>query len=132
VGSNPTFSGIYVKVKHGKFFAKIPVKSMISKSLVLKTDIFLDFLRKTFLQSIRCVCLLSANIFTGAPGEIRTPDPLVRSQVLYPAELRALSLLSGLLKTGRRDYNKILTEANDFLIFFHMAEREGFEPSMEV
>ena len=25
----------------------------------------------------------------GAPGEIRTPDPLVRSQVLYPAELRA-------------------------------------------
>ncbi len=31
----------------------------------------------------------------GAPGEIRTPDPLVRSQVLYPAELRAhcLSLL---------------------------------------
>lgn len=27
----------------------------------------------------------------GAPEEIRTPDPLVRSQVLYPAELRALS-----------------------------------------
>jgi hypothetical protein len=26
----------------------------------------------------------------GAPGEIRTPDRLVRSQVLYPAELRAL------------------------------------------
>src|ERR1700735_2653438 len=25
----------------------------------------------------------------GAPGEIRTPDPLVRSQMLYPAELRA-------------------------------------------
>ena len=25
----------------------------------------------------------------GAPGEIRTPNPLVRSQVLYPAELRA-------------------------------------------
>jgi hypothetical protein len=31
---------------------------------------------------------LSAN---GAPGEIRTPDPLVRSQVLYPTELRARS-----------------------------------------
>ena len=27
--------------------------------------------------------------FYGAPGEIRTPDPLVRSQVLYPTELRA-------------------------------------------
>ena len=26
----------------------------------------------------------------GAPGEIRTPDRLVRSQVLYPTELRAL------------------------------------------
>ncbi len=25
----------------------------------------------------------------GAPGEIRTPDTLVRSQVLYPTELRA-------------------------------------------
>jgi hypothetical protein len=25
----------------------------------------------------------------GAPEEIRTPDPLVRSQVLYPAELPA-------------------------------------------
>ena len=28
----------------------------------------------------------------GAPGEIRTPDHLVRSQVLYPTELRALNL----------------------------------------
>ena len=27
--------------------------------------------------------------YNGAPEEIRTPDPLVRSQVLYPAELRA-------------------------------------------
>jgi hypothetical protein len=26
---------------------------------------------------------------TGAPGEIRTPDPQIRSLVLYPAELRA-------------------------------------------
>jgi hypothetical protein len=25
----------------------------------------------------------------GAPGEIRTPDQLVRSQLLYPAELQA-------------------------------------------
>ena len=28
-------------------------------------------------------------LLVGAPGEIRTPDRLVRSQVLYPAELRA-------------------------------------------
>lgn len=28
-------------------------------------------------------------IISGAPGETRTPDHLVRSQVLYPTELRA-------------------------------------------
>jgi len=27
---------------------------------------------------------------SGAPGEIRTPDPLLRRQTLYPTELRAL------------------------------------------
>ena len=35
-------------------------------------------------QSLNCKPL-----FFGAPKEIRTPDPLVRSQVLYPAELWA-------------------------------------------
>jgi hypothetical protein len=44
--------------------------------------------------------------FTGAPGEIRTPDLLVRSQTLYPTELRA------------RKPTRIV-----------LAEREGFEPS---
>jgi hypothetical protein len=28
-------------------------------------------------------------LFAGAPEEIRTPDPQIRSLVLYPAELRA-------------------------------------------
>ena len=28
----------------------------------------------------------------GAPEEIRTPDPQIRSLVLYPAELRALTM----------------------------------------
>jgi len=32
---------------------------------------------------------------SGAPGEIRTPDPLVRSQVLYPTELRARCTAAG-------------------------------------
>ena len=27
--------------------------------------------------------------FIGAPERIRTPDPLIRNQILYPAELRA-------------------------------------------
>jgi hypothetical protein len=30
----------------------------------------------------------------GAPEEIRTPDPQIRSLVLYPAELRALTRLA--------------------------------------
>ena len=32
-------------------------------------------------------------LLLGAPEGIRTPDPLVRSQVLYPAELRAQKTL---------------------------------------
>ena len=32
---------------------------------------------------------LQALDYSGAPGRIRTHDPLVRSQVLYPTELRA-------------------------------------------
>jgi hypothetical protein len=33
---------------------------------------------------------VSKSLIFGAPGRIRTHDPLVRSQVLYPTELRAL------------------------------------------
>jgi hypothetical protein len=32
---------------------------------------------------------MTNNTLIGAPGEIRTPDPQIRSLVLYPAELRA-------------------------------------------
>ena len=39
-------------------------------------------------------------VFFGAPGEIRTPDRLVRSQVLYPAELRAHCLIVCVLCSG--------------------------------
>ena len=35
--------------------------------------------------------------FFGAPGRIRTSDPLVRSQILYPTELRALGIVLSLL-----------------------------------
>src|SRR5436309_9804070 len=38
----------------------------------------------------------------GAPGEIRTPDPQIRSLMLYPAELRAPEALSiGSLSSGQ-------------------------------
>ena len=45
-----------------------------------------DFL---YLQSINSIKNNLIVEYIGAPGEIRTPDPLVRSQVLYPTELRA-------------------------------------------
>ena len=32
-------------------------------------------------------------VFTGAPGKIRTCDPLIRSQILYPTELQALKTM---------------------------------------
>ena len=41
--------------------------------------------RKRGGQIVRTDCLKG----NGAPGEIRTPDLLIRSQSLYPAELRA-------------------------------------------
>src|SRR5215472_5511062 len=48
------------------------------------------------LESLLSVQTLGSRINiegSGAPGEIRTPDPLVRSQMLYPAELRARSVI---------------------------------------
>jgi hypothetical protein len=38
--------------------------------------------------------VLLVDLGFGAPGEIRTPDHLVRSQVLYPTELRARSIIT--------------------------------------
>jgi hypothetical protein len=35
------------------------------------------------------ICPLHYDFQFGAPGGSRTPDPLVRSQILYPAELLA-------------------------------------------
>ena len=50
-------------------------------------------------------------LISGAPGRIRTHDPLVRSQVLYPTELRAHCF------SCRHD---------------RLAETVGFEPTMQV
>jgi hypothetical protein len=38
-------------------------------------------------------CVRAGPLRSGAPGGIRTPDLLVRSQTLYPAELRAHSVI---------------------------------------
>ena len=53
---------------------------------------------------------LSSAPFSGAPGEIRTPDPLVRSQMLYPIELRA-QLLTG--KWGKDEIWESRKSGND-------------------
>src|SRR5690348_9354016 len=45
----------------------------------------------SFMGRRRCPQRFLIHKNSGAPGETRTPDPLVRSQMLYPAELRARS-----------------------------------------
>ena len=47
------------------------------------------------------LCWYSTMIKNGAPGAIRTPDPLIRSQVLYPAELR-VHCVGGLVAAHRQ------------------------------
>ena len=67
-------------------------------------------------------------IRNGAPGRIRTPDPLVRSQVLYPTELPAPKERMRIMLTKK-------SQVKQFVALFHsieMAEKEGFEPSMEL
>ena len=39
--------------------------------------------------------ILELKKLSGTPGVIRTPDPLLRRQVLYPAELRAHTIWPG-------------------------------------
>jgi hypothetical protein len=61
----------------------------------------------------------------GAPGRIRTSYPLVRSQVLYPDELRALS-------KEARFYQQFSLRQAFFKAFLLLAERGGFEPPCQV
>ena len=58
----------------------------------------------------KALCLRKV-LFSGAPGGTRTPDLLVRSQTLYPAELLAHLLLP--------NYNSICTFKNQALFSRH-------------
>src|SRR5262245_37184817 len=51
--------------------------------------------RKWFLQAELGRVGVRRCVLSGAPEEIRTPDPQIRSLVLYPAELRALDPAAG-------------------------------------
>ena len=66
---------------------------------------------------------------SGAPGEIRTPDHQVRSLVLYPAELRARR--SGIIPSPVILVNPKSTSRETNRVAGRLAEREGFEPSIE-
>ena len=55
--------------------------------------------------------MVSLSCEDGAPGRIRTSDHLVRSQVLYPAELRALNFGARILKSS---YSFVNLKSRDF------------------
>ena len=58
----------------------------------------------TYLADMFCYpCLRVGPARSGAPGETRTPDPLVRSQMLYPAELRARAAILPKFAGGAAD-----------------------------
>ena len=73
-------------------------RTVIARALRATTLIGIQMLPKNFPvpilrangKPVTSILLLYFIRLFGAPGEIRTPDPLVRSQVLYPTELRAL------------------------------------------
>ncbi len=53
----------------------------------------------------------------GAPGRIRTPDPLIRSQVLYPTELPV---------PNGQNWRKALLTGGAFLIQYLVKGKQGF------
>jgi hypothetical protein len=68
----------------------------------------------------------------GAAGRIRTHDPLVRSQVLYPTELRALELINFCFRELRGNYIRLiesevkeLEHADKAPLIFRIADRRA-------
>ena len=73
--------------------------------------------------------------FYGAPGEIRTPDLVVRSHALYPTELRArigASEEASLACNFSYPNGTQISHGYVTQIYQWMAERVGFEPTMEL
>jgi hypothetical protein len=72
----------------GLAHARLSLRATKSPTAICRTGLFIrEFELKT--SSLRCLTAALNPEKIGAPGRIRTADTLVRSQVLYPAELRA-------------------------------------------
>ena len=72
-------------------FARIPEKGFSVNTgfiqIVNKKALIIQLLFQKSLVSLEIIAALS--FFPGTPEGTRTPDPLLRRQVLYPAELLA-------------------------------------------
>ena len=76
---------------------------------------YIQFTNNSTIISNYCQAFIFDFIKTGAPKRSWTPNPLIRSQVLYPIELWTQSKkISG------------ISHSYDY----YMAEKEGFEPSI--
>ena len=63
-------------------FAAVPKRTVVFGTCLTASDLGISG-SKPFEKEVLVIDLI------GALGEIRTPDPQIRSLVLYPAELRA-------------------------------------------
>src|SRR6516165_7070263 len=93
--------------------ALTPSGRLLRKRLKMLSCIFIELFRSNFSGNLSngfvfWFCYLDSSgdlALYGAPGEIRTPDHLVRSQVLYPTELRAHILTRCIFWRRERDSN---------------------------
>ena len=67
-------------------FMSLRSKISSRSDFICKADLFR---RKTDLIEKTANFVSKLTVFSGVPQKIRTPDLLIRSQTLYPAELRA-------------------------------------------
>src|SRR5229473_4341944 len=66
-------------------------------------------------------------IINGAPGTTRTCDPLIRSQVLYPAELRVrrTPVYGFKFQVSSSTQNQFQLEVSNLVALFRLSPREG-------
>ena len=76
------------------------------------------FLKKPMLHNVTQVCFRTSKEILGVPRGIRTPDLLVRSQSLYPAELWAHFLLRTVVLTTIAIISHLLQLVKRFFEFF--------------